>query len=74
MDISTINTIIACTATFIGGCVLFVLGAILQYVRTISRKIDTQGEKTIENTIKLQGHEKWLTELSDKVYKLNRAS
>ena len=73
MDISTINTIIASTATFIGAAVLFVLGAILQYVRSINSTMKEIGTQTIEHKMKIDQHDEWLKLLDDKIYKLNRA-
>jgi hypothetical protein len=39
MDITTLNVVIGATITFIGAGILFVLGAIVTYVRAINRSM-----------------------------------
>ncbi len=74
MDISTLNVIIGAAATTIGAAVLFVLGAILQYVRSISRNMKELYEKSIMHGVKLEDHEKRIEQMDDKIYKLNRTN
>lgn len=72
MDISTINVIVGSLCAAIGGAILFTLGIILQYFRGLNKWMREIYEKNAEHETKIASHEKWLTGLDDKVYKLNR--
>ena len=61
MDISTINVIIGATATFIGAVMLFVLGAIMAYVRNINKSMKELLVMATEHRTRIDLHDKQIS-------------
>jgi hypothetical protein len=39
MDITTVNVIIGCTLAFIGSAIIFILGTLVTYIRSINKSL-----------------------------------
>ncbi len=66
MDISTVNVIIGATATFIGAVMLFVLGAIMAYVRNINKSMKELLIMATEHRTRIDLHDKQIDDLYQK--------
>lgn len=70
MDISTVNVIIGATATFIGAIMLFVLGAIMAYVRNINKSMKELLVMSTEHKARIDMMERQIEDLYKKVGEL----
>jgi len=68
MDVSTTNTIISSGAAVVASVTLFVLGAILTYVRSINKTMKHIEEMVIRHDVKIDQLEKAHQSIVRKIY------
>ena len=71
MDISTINVVLGTTIAFIGSAILFVLGAIVTYVRAINRSMKELLVMATEHKTKIDLMEKQIEDIYLRINKHN---
>jgi hypothetical protein len=73
MDVSTTtNIIIGCTLTFVGAVIIFGLGLISGYVRTIKNDMKNLLLMAIEHKTEISTFKGQIKDIYEKIYKLNR--
>ncbi len=74
VDISTGNVIITGVFAAATGMLLFVLGLITSYVKSIKNDMKELLKMAVEHNVKIDAHEEQLKDIYEKIYKLNRAT